>query len=188
MIAALWGWLGGKLAGPLAGTAALLLAVGLVWQTVRIEGLPLVGGGLKGEVARLGRKIAAGELAAAAARADAADAREKWIAAGEQQARAHVLADQATQRQIQTVIEKVPVYVSEKSNAGCVVPWGAVRLLDAAASGTSPDAVRAAVAPGQPDDAASTVTLSEAVALLAANLGVARQNADQLKDLEAVVR
>jgi hypothetical protein len=41
--------------------------------------------------------------------------------------------------------------------------------------------------PGQPDDAASDVKLSEIAALLAANFGIARQNAGQLEDLEKAV-
>jgi hypothetical protein len=59
-----------------------------------------------------------------------------------------------------------------------------VRLLDAAASGADTGDVAAAIAPGQPDDAASDVKLSEIAALLAGNLGVARQNAGQLAGLE----
>ncbi|HEY4078920.1 MAG TPA: hypothetical protein VGM26_18470 [Rhizomicrobium sp.] len=69
-----------------------------------------------------------------------------------------------------------------------MLPWGAIRLLDAAASGAGLDDVAAAIAPGQPDDAASTVKLSDAVALLAADLGIARQNADQLTHLEKAVQ
>jgi len=103
------------------------------------------------------------------------------------QARAHLAAADVMRRQIETIVEKVPVYVSEKSNAGCVVPWGVVRLLDAAASGASLDAAGAAIAPGRPDDAASDVALSEAVALLAADLGIARQNGDQLERLQKAV-
>jgi hypothetical protein len=63
-----------------------------------------------------------------------------------------------------------------------------VRLLDAAASGADPGDAAAHIAPGQPDDAASDVTLPEAVALLAADLGIARRNAGQLSGLEAAVK
>ncbi|HEU4548819.1 MAG TPA: hypothetical protein VFS01_03925 [Rhizomicrobium sp.] len=188
MIAALWGWLTEKGARPIAGVLTLLLAAALVGQTARIDGLPLLGGGLKAQIAGLQQQLAARDLADAKARADALAARQKWIAAGEAQARAHLAASAATSRQIETIVEKVPIYVGEKSNAACVVPWGAVRLLDAAASGAGLDTVSAAIAPGQPDDAASDVTLSEAVALLATDLGIARDNADQLTRLEAAVR
>ena len=191
MIAVLWSWLTGKIAGsttsPVVGALALLLGTGLIWQTARIDGLPLVGGGLKAELAGLQQEIAVRELADTKAQAAALAAREKWIAAGEEQARAHLAASAATQKQIQTIVEKVPVYVDTKSNAGCVINWGAVRLLDAAASGAGLDDASAAIAPGQPDDAASDVTLSEAVALLATDLGIARDNADELTHLQKAV-
>jgi hypothetical protein len=101
--------------------------------------------------------------------------------------RAHAAGDRAIQNQIQTVMQKVPVYVDDKSDAGCVLPWGAVRLLDAAAGGAGLDDVAARIAPGQPDGAPSDVKLSEAVALLARDLGIARQNAGQLEHLEKAV-
>jgi hypothetical protein len=68
-----------------------------------------------------------------------------------------------------------------------MLPWGAIRLLDAAASGANLGDVAARIAPGQPDAAASDVKLSEAVALLAVDLGIARQNADQLDHLRQAV-
>jgi hypothetical protein len=68
------------------------------------------------------------------------------------------------------------------------VPWGAVRLFDAAASGSDPGLVAPAIAPGQPDDAASGIPLSRFVAVLAQNFGAGRDNADQLKALEAAVQ
>jgi hypothetical protein len=181
-------WLGGKVAGPVAMLCALVLAGGLIWQTGRIDGWPVVGGGLKAQVADLQQQAAARDLAEARAQGAALAARAKLADAANDQARLHASGDQAIQSQIQTVIRKVPVYVSEKSNDACVLPWGAVRLLDAAASGADPDDAAARIAPGQPDDAASDVKLSEAVALLAADLGVARQNADQLGHLEKAVQ
>jgi hypothetical protein len=180
-------WLGGKIAGPVAILCALVLAGGLIWQTGRIEGWPLVGGGLKAQVAGLQQQIAARDLADARAAAATLAARARRDDAANDQARLHAAGDQKIQSQIQTVIRKVPVYVSEKSNAACVLPWGAIRLLDAAASGAGVDDVAARVAPGQRDDAASGVALSEVVALLAADLGIARQNADQLDHLEMAV-
>lgn len=180
-------WLGGRIAGPVATLCALVLAGGLIWQTGRIDGWPIVGGGLKAQVAGLQQQIAARDLGDARAAAAALAARAKLADAANGQARLHAAGDRAIQTQIQTVIRKVPVYVNEKSNAACVLPWGAIRLLDAAASGTDLGDVAARVAPGQPDDAASDVALSEAIALLATDLGIARQNADQLDHLEKVV-
>ncbi len=181
-------WLGGKVAGPVAMLCALVLAGGLIWQTTRIDGWPLVGGGLKSQVADLQQQITAHDLADARAQATALAGRAKMADAANGQARLHAVGDQAIQNQIQRVIRKVPVYVSEKSNDACVLPWGAIRLLDAAASGADIGDVAARIASGQPDDAASTVKLSEAVALLAADLGIARQNADQLTHLEKAVQ
>ena len=79
MIAALWGWLTGNAAGPMASALALLLAAGLIGQTVRIDGLPLLGGGFKAEIAGLQQQVAARDLADAKARADALAARQKWM-------------------------------------------------------------------------------------------------------------
>ncbi len=180
-------WLGGKIAGPVASACALLLAVGLAWQTGRIDGWPIVGGGYKAQVAGLQQQIAARDLADAKAEAAALQARAQLASAADDAARAHAANGQTIQNQIQTVIREVPNHVDAKSDAACVVPWGVVRLLDAAASGADPGDVAARVAPGQPDDAASDVKLSEAAALLVQNLGAARENADQLTHLEQAV-
>ena len=68
-------WLGGKVAGPVATLCALVLAVGLIWQTERIDGWPFIGGGLKADVAGLQQQIAARDLAQAQADAAALAAR-----------------------------------------------------------------------------------------------------------------
>jgi hypothetical protein len=180
-------WLAGRIAGPAATLCALLLGGGLAWQTGRIDGWPLIGGGLKEDIAELQQNIAARGLAQAKAESAALAARAALADAANDQARANAQDDQAVQTQIQTVIRKVPIYVSVANDRACVLPWGAVRLLDAAASGAQLGDVAAAVAPGQPDDAASDVKLSEAVALLAADFGIARQNAGQLAHLENAV-
>jgi hypothetical protein len=184
MPASLFSWLGGKL----GGFCALLLALGLAWQTARIDGVPLLGGGLKAEVAALRSDSAARDLKDAKTQAALLRARAALTAQGRAQARAHAVQQARTETQIRTVIEKVPIYVDAKSDAACILPWGFVRLLDAAASGADPDFVRAHLAPGQPDDAASGIALSEALALLTADLGIARQNAGQLEHLEAAVK
>ena len=173
-------WLQGKA----AAAAAIALALLLAWQTARIEGLPLAGGGFKQAVAALEKDIAAHDLRDARARAEALAASARIQARMNTVAAAHLAAGRGIQTQIQTVIEKVPVYVPAKADAECRIPWGAVRLLDAAASGAGLADSGARVGPGQPDHAASDVTLSEAVALLAANAGFARQNAEQLTALQ----
>ena len=175
-------WLRGKL----ASIAAVALSLLLVWQTVRIEGLPLIGGGFKQAVAALQKEIAARDLRDAKARAETLAATVQAQGRMNAVAAVHLAADRGIQSQIQTVIEKVPVYVPAKADAECRIPWGAVRLLDAAASGAGLADSVAGVGPGQPDDAASDVTLSETVALLAANAATARQNAEQLTALQAI--
>jgi hypothetical protein len=180
-------WLAGRIAGPVATLCALLLAAGLIWQTGRIDGWPVIGGGFKVEVAALQQQIAARELAAAKAQAAALAARQAMEDAANSQARVHAVSAQTIQQQTQTLIREVPHYVEAKNDAACVLNWGSVRLLDAAASGAGLGDVAARIAPGQPDDAASDVKLSEIVALQAANLGAARQNADQLTHLEKAV-
>jgi hypothetical protein len=187
MIATLMAWLGGKLAAPLAAALAVLFAAAFLWQSARIGGLPLLGGGLKSEVAALRGELAARDLAEAKAEAALLAARQRLAAKGEAAAAAQAAAQARTETQIQTVIEKVPVYVSEKTSAACVIPWGFVRLFDAAASGAGLADVRDRIAPGQPDDAASDVTLSALATLLAADFGIARQNAGQLERLETAV-
>jgi hypothetical protein len=173
-------WLGGRI----GGICALLFALAFAWQTARIDGLPLLGGGLKAEIAALQGERAARDLKDARAQAALLQARQQMAARSEAEAGAHAAQQVRTETQIRTVIQKVPVYVSEKAAAACVVPWGLVRLLDAAASGADPADLRARIAPGQPDDAASDVGLPEIAALLAADLGIARENAQQLEHLE----
>lgn len=186
MLTTILSWLGGRIAAPVASACALLLAAALAWQTARIDGLPLIGGGLNVEVAGLQQRLAARDLAQAKAEAAALQARSYLADAQAAIARNAAARDQAIQAQIQTVIREVPKRVDAKSDL-CPVPWGLVRLLDAAASGADPGDVAARIAPGQPDDAASDVKLSEIAALLAGNFGAARQNAGQLEALEKAV-
>ena len=175
-MSALLDWIAGRAALPLALAAALLLGGGLAWQSVRIDGLPLLGGGLKAQIASLQAAVAARDLTAARAQAAMLAAAQARAAAGQTQAMLAAREAQVIQTQTETLIRKVPVHVPVQSDRGCIVPWGAVRLLDAAASGASLDDAAARIAPGQPDDAASDVALSEAVALLAQDFGIARAN------------
>jgi len=186
------GWLTSKIAGPIATGLAMLLLLVVVVQNGQINGWPIWGGGYKSQVAALKLQVAADDTVKAKFAADAQKARAERDAAvrGRQDAIAAAYQDGLNHSQpiTQTIIQKVPVYVSAKSDAACVVPWGAVLLFDAAASGSDPGAVAAAIAPGQPDDAASPFHLSDLVALYAKNLGAGRDNADQLSALQAAVK
>lgn len=82
-----------------------------------------------------------------------------------------------------TLIRKVPVYVTAKADAVACIPWGVVRVLDAAVAGVDPATLPTPA--GQPDDACSDVKASEASAILAEDIGAANQNAEQLNALEA---
>jgi hypothetical protein len=192
MLALAWGWLTSKIAGPIAAGVAVLFALAFAWQTAQIDGWPIFGGGYKAQVAALKLRLAdaAAAQASFAARANAAVLAAQTAQRAAQDKIAAAYRDGLAHAQIvtQTIIRKVPVYVSAKSDAACVVPWGAIRLFDAAASGSDPGAVAALIAPGQPDDAASGIALSDFVALLAQNFGAARDNADQLTALQAAMR
>jgi len=97
------------------------------------------------------------------------------------------VADQRTQDRIRTVtrtlIEKVPTYVSATTDARFPVPWGFVRLHDAAAAGD--DLSAAAASPGRPDDGASDVAASEAAGVIAGNYGACRADQARLAELQA---
>ena len=71
-------WLGGKVAGPAATLCALVLSGGLIWQTARIDGWPLIGGGLKAQVAGLQQLVEARDLAEARAQSAAWRRAPSW--------------------------------------------------------------------------------------------------------------
>ena len=84
----------------------------------------------------------------------------------------------------QTIIKEVPKYVTVKANAHCVIPYGAVRVLDAAARG-----VPLVPSPaGQSNDVSSGASLDTVVGDVAADLGTARQIRQQLIDLQGWVK
>jgi hypothetical protein len=85
-----------------------------------------------------------------------------------------------------TLIEKVPTYVSRKADLACVVPFGFVRVFDAAASGVDPAALPGTA--GEPDDAPSGVALSRIAALSAEHDGQYRAVTEQLIELQNWVR
>lgn len=97
------------------------------------------------------------------------------------------VADQRAQDRIRTVtrtlIERVPAHVTPATDAGFPVPWGFVRLHDAAAAGD--DLSAAAADPGRPDGAPSDVKASEAAAAVVANYGSCRADQARLAELQA---
>ena len=79
-----------------------------------------------------------------------------------------------------TLIQKVPIYVT--SAAPCI-PWGLVRLHDAAILHVDPSALP--LPAGQSDGSCSDVTAAALVAGVLANYSAAEANAQQLTDLQA---
>jgi hypothetical protein len=100
------------------------------------------------------------------------------------------VADQRAQDHVRTVtktlIQKVPVYVTATTDARFPLPWGFVRLHDAAASGD--DLSAAAASPGRPDDVASDVAASEAAGVIVENYGACRADQTRLAALQAWTR
>lgn len=76
--------------------------------------------------------------------------------------------------------QRIPVYVTRKSDTGCILPNGFAKLLDGYALGIEPDALPGAAS--EPNDAPSGLSLSQASALLATNLGTLKLARDKLKE------
>lgn len=78
----------------------------------------------------------------------------------------------------QTIIKEVPFHVSARTDARYPLPWGLVRVHDAAILGLDPSAF--SIPAGQSDDAASSVKASDLAANDAENFGACRANQEQL--------
>ena len=70
-----------------------------------------------------------------------------------------------------TIIKEVPVHVTAESDSRCVVPLGAVRVLDAAATGNP----TISYAPGESAGQASGIELSGVVSSVTDNYGYTRE-------------
>lgn len=84
-----------------------------------------------------------------------------------------------------TIIKEVPVYVSPKADAACAVNTGFVRLHDAAAKGVDLPPARDA---SPANDTPSGVALSAVAATNVANYTACNANAEQLSNLQTLVR
>ncbi len=112
----------------------------------------------------------------------ALSAAKKTVAVVSKQAAATSTVDQQATKvadQIQTktitLVKEVPRYVTPKADAACVVPVGAVSLLDSAANGSVPSA------PIGLQDAPSGVALSELISDDVANAGAFQTAIARLK-------
>ena len=82
----------------------------------------------------------------------------------------------------QTVIKEVPTYVSAQTDSAFPLPWGLVRVHDAAAAGVDVSALPD-TAYG-PDGSASTVAASRAAEVISGNYGACLANAERLSALQ----
>lgn len=87
----------------------------------------------------------------------------------------------------QTIIQKVPVYVTEKADADCSIPAGFVRLHDAAAQNL-PAPADPADAAGHPDAPSAGIALSDIAATVADNYTTCHATAEQLTALQDWLR
>jgi hypothetical protein len=121
-----------------------------------------------------------------AAETRAAQAVVKTVQRQAAASQAIAVADQRAQDRIRTVtrtlIERIPTHVSQQADARFPVPWGFVRLHDAAAVGD--DLSAATAGPGRPDDAASDVAASRAAAVVVVNYGACRADQARLAELQ----
>jgi hypothetical protein len=92
----------------------------------------------------------------------------------------------AHQTQGDTIRRRVPIYVTPQADSRCIVPIGALRLLDDAVS--DPGQGGALVLPGQSDGAPSGVALSAFADLAAEDRVTYRVVAQRLTDLQALIR
>ncbi|CCH13799.1 MULTISPECIES: hypothetical protein [Stenotrophomonas] len=82
-----------------------------------------------------------------------------------------------------TIVKEVPIYVTAKADAACVVPAGFVQLHDTAASG-SPTAGPA----GNPDAPAAATPLSAVAETVASNYATCHATAEQVVALQELAR
>lgn len=78
----------------------------------------------------------------------------------------------------QTIVKEVPVYVTPKADAACVVPRGFVRVHDGAARNQPPGA------PEATDDAPAGIALSAVAEITADNYRTYHEVAEQLRALQ----
>ncbi|MFK3649283.1 hypothetical protein ACI2IY_12745 [Lysobacter enzymogenes] len=81
-----------------------------------------------------------------------------------------------------TITKEIPVYVTAKADAACVVPAGFVRIHDAAAANAAPDA-----AAGDPDAPAAGVTLSAVADTVTGNYTTCHAIREQVIGLQEYV-
>lgn len=173
----IWSWLTSKLAGPIGIGLAVVLAICLAVSRGQVTGLRL--------------QLADLKLSNASELAQAIEASSRDQAARDKISLTTAVAEAEAQRQIitrtVTLTQKVPTYVSPETDSRICVPYGVVRLLDAAALQTSPDAFP--LPTGQSDESCSPIEASAlAKGIIENYLNVCDANAEQLTQLQIWVK
>lgn len=161
-----------------AAVVAAVVAAGIAWSAASVQ-------------------KAFDDRALSAYRIEAAQAQTAAVAAALATERAQVALTQknsaaaaAANAQIKVEyrdrIKEVTRYVSVQADAVGCIPWGAVRVLDAAAQRIRPESLSAPA--GQSDDACSDLAPSAFTAAVLENYGIAYENADQLDRLIGDIR
>lgn len=154
----------------LAGLASIATAVGAGYGVYRIE---------EGRIAEI-------ELADANAKAAASDKAGKIQFEQDQITLGDALKNAQAQTKIvtqtKTLIQKVPVYVTQEVDRAFPLPCGFVRLHDAAALGVPPSEI--SLPAGKSDGDACPVTASFAATIIVQNYGAYSLTTSQLRDLQ----
>ena len=139
----------------------------------------------EGDIETLRAKIATVERDDARAKtlaiADAADRLKRADASSLNAAVAESAAQQKLVDEKSRLLQEVHLHVSSRSHI--CIPYGVVRMLDAASLGVDPDIL--SLSAGQSDATCTPVTAADLAASVAANYASARANAEQLNALEA---
>ena len=143
-----------------------------------------------GDIEALQKKIATIQRddarAKAAALAAAADRMRRADAISLSGAAAEAAAQQKLADEKFVIAKEAHRHVPPDISNRVCVPYGVVRVLDAASLGADPDAL--SLPAGQSDGACAPVTAAALAANVAANYAAARANAEQLGALQAWVR
>ena len=143
-----------------------------------------------GDIAALQTKIATIQRDDARARARAlaaaADRLRRADAISLNSAVAEAAAQQKLADETSVIAREVHRHVASNVRNRVCIPYGLVRVLDAASLGADPD--RLSLPAGQSDDTCAPVAADALAANVAGNYAAARANAEQLSALEAWVR
>ncbi|MGH6829067.1 MAG: hypothetical protein ACREFW_09180 [Rhizomicrobium sp.] len=157
-----WGYLAA------AGMAAILAASGTGYVVHRMDEATIA----QMKLADSEASLTASEAAAGVQKA--ADGIDLDAAMAEAKAQEKIV------RQTVTVTREITVHVPD---VRACIPYGLVRVLDAAATGADPASL--GVAAGEPDDTCAPLSWRDLAASLADDYGIGRRNAEQLNALEA---